>query len=743
MRGVGLRPLASSMLEASRSSRATSNLPAGARRAAGGDGAAAARRTLGRARPCPRGPGHAARRRRPLRGAAALRQPARHRGRCRRASRRSSSSPRGGRSRRVAELGRPANLRGRRRRAARAARPRAGRPVQAHRVEGERPAGTPPRARDGARGARRRVARRRRVGRAMGRRSRRRRRSTGSSRRSARSRAAPAARGIAWGWSCTASRLRSWIAPGQGASQAERSSAAALASAASCVDADRSELDEMQVARRECSSTPGRSTRRASRTCARATSTRSRAAPSELRNRAPFRAAGALRVHPARADAAPLSGRLRHRVPAAASRGSGRGRSYAWRRCSRSSPATSLAQAWSTSGRRRPRAPGRRRRPLKRSPSPASRGAMDLPATRRRGGRPSAIVAAPSRRRSTRPCGCAPGHARATRRADPPQAGGPHRARPPPRAAYRGYAAGRTRRCAESALLTTRDPRVAPPRGGAAAEEELRAELPRGRGHRARHRRRRACRRRDRAARASSRLARAPGRSRACWPSGRSSRRRGRARPRPRAAARARARRHARAASWRRTPSPSTCAALLGRPGPGVSPRPLRQPALRDHRCAAAARRRARGRRRARRVHGAGRGRRAARRADPGTKAWGALTVFVRAAFDVRRVLRAPPGAFHPPPEVTSAVVELAPAAPLRAPETEGFRALVRAAFEARRKTLRNAWARLAPDADVPRARGSREGGGVADARGETLDVEAFARMADGAGWRGNSPSAA
>ena len=45
--------------------------------------------------------------------------------------------------------------------------------------------------------------------------------------------------------------------------------------------------------------------------------------------------------------------------------------------------------------------------------------------------------------------------------------------------------------------------------------------------------------------------------------------------------------------------------------------------------------------------------------ASRGTKEWGALTVFVRAAYDVRRVLRASPGAFHPAPEVTSAVVEL------------------------------------------------------------------------------------
>jgi 16S rRNA (adenine1518-N6/adenine1519-N6)-dimethyltransferase len=113
--------------------------------------------------------------------------------------------------------------------------------------------------------------------------------------------------------------------------------------------------------------------------------------------------------------------------------------------------------------------------------------------------------------------------------------------------------------------------------------------------------------------------------------------------------------------------------------------------------------------------------------AKPGTKDWGALTVFVRAAYDVRRVLRAPRGAFHPPPEVTSAVVELTPLRPPRAQETERFRALVRGAFEARRKTLRNAWAGVAPAAVVEGA--AARAGISLDARGETLDVEDFARM--------------
>jgi len=116
--------------------------------------------------------------------------------------------------------------------------------------------------------------------------------------------------------------------------------------------------------------------------------------------------------------------------------------------------------------------------------------------------------------------------------------------------------------------------------------------------------------------------------------------------------------------------------------------------------------------------------------ARPGTKAWGGLTVFVRAAFDVRRLLRAPPGAFHPPPEVTSAVVELVPLHPPRARETDRFRALVRRAFEARRKTLRNAWAGLAGDGESLE-RAAAKAGISLDARGETLDVDAYARMAD------------
>ncbi|MGH7285101.1 MAG: 16S rRNA (adenine(1518)-N(6)/adenine(1519)-N(6))-dimethyltransferase RsmA, partial [Polyangiaceae bacterium] len=114
-------------------------------------------------------------------------------------------------------------------------------------------------------------------------------------------------------------------------------------------------------------------------------------------------------------------------------------------------------------------------------------------------------------------------------------------------------------------------------------------------------------------------------------------------------------------------------------------------------------------------------------RASPSTKDYGALTVFAQAAFDVTLVRTVPPGAFFPPPDVTSAVIAMSTTRPPRARETETFRALVKGAFAQRRKTLRNAWRSLGAD-KIERA--AKSAGISLDARGETLDVEAFAKMA-------------
>jgi len=114
--------------------------------------------------------------------------------------------------------------------------------------------------------------------------------------------------------------------------------------------------------------------------------------------------------------------------------------------------------------------------------------------------------------------------------------------------------------------------------------------------------------------------------------------------------------------------------------------------------------------------------------AEPGSKTYGALTVFTRAAFKCAKLFAVSPGSFHPPPDVTSAVIRLEPERPRRAQETDMFRALVKGAFGTRRKTLRNAWRGVA-DLDVIAAAAAAAGISL-DARGETLSVDQFAAMA-------------
>ncbi|MGF1468777.1 MAG: 16S rRNA (adenine(1518)-N(6)/adenine(1519)-N(6))-dimethyltransferase RsmA [Sandaracinaceae bacterium] len=129
--------------------------------------------------------------------------------------------------------------------------------------------------------------------------------------------------------------------------------------------------------------------------------------------------------------------------------------------------------------------------------------------------------------------------------------------------------------------------------------------------------------------------------------------------------------------------------------------------------------------------------------ASPGTKAYGALTVFVQAAFGVEAVLRVPAGAFHPPPKVDSAVVRLRAHSEPRAVETEAFRTVVRAAFAQRRKTLGRALratGRGIDEVEAALAAASIDG----RRRGETLSVEELAELArvwSGAGARGGAGS--
>ncbi|MCL2084466.1 MAG: 16S rRNA (adenine(1518)-N(6)/adenine(1519)-N(6))-dimethyltransferase RsmA [Oscillospiraceae bacterium] len=115
--------------------------------------------------------------------------------------------------------------------------------------------------------------------------------------------------------------------------------------------------------------------------------------------------------------------------------------------------------------------------------------------------------------------------------------------------------------------------------------------------------------------------------------------------------------------------------------------------------------------------------------ARPGTEAYGAFTLFVRNRADARVVLEVPPSAFIPPPKVYSAVLSLE-RVPLRCAHPM-FEPAVRAAFAQRRKQLINA---LPAGLSISRERAveALEACGIdPTARGETLPLEAFARLAE------------
>ncbi len=114
--------------------------------------------------------------------------------------------------------------------------------------------------------------------------------------------------------------------------------------------------------------------------------------------------------------------------------------------------------------------------------------------------------------------------------------------------------------------------------------------------------------------------------------------------------------------------------------------------------------------------------------ARPGEKAYGALTVLVRALADAIPLGTLSPGAFRPPPKVSAAFVGLTPRSPAVPFEHwAAFRKLVHGAFSQRRKTLRNS---------LGSALGKEEAAALLDAvdldpriRGEALDLGDFVSL--------------
>ncbi|HEY6822860.1 MAG TPA: rRNA adenine dimethyltransferase family protein, partial [Steroidobacteraceae bacterium] len=73
--------------------------------------------------------------------------------------------------------------------------------------------------------------------------------------------------------------------------------------------------------------------------------------------------------------------------------------------------------------------------------------------------------------------------------------------------------------------------------------------------------------------------------------------------------------------------------------------------------------------------------------AAPSTPEYGRLSVSLQARFAMRKLFTVARGAFRPPPRVESAVVQLQPLQNILSVDED----LLRRAFSARRKTLRNA----------------------------------------------------
>jgi len=113
--------------------------------------------------------------------------------------------------------------------------------------------------------------------------------------------------------------------------------------------------------------------------------------------------------------------------------------------------------------------------------------------------------------------------------------------------------------------------------------------------------------------------------------------------------------------------------------------------------------------------------------AEPGSAAYGRLSVGLQVRFNMYRLCTVPPGAFNPPPKVDSAVVVLQPLG-ADAPHIANparFDSVVTAAFGQRRKTLRNALSALLSEAQIIAA------GVDPSQRAERLAPADFIRLAE------------
>jgi 16S rRNA (adenine1518-N6/adenine1519-N6)-dimethyltransferase len=105
----------------------------------------------------------------------------------------------------------------------------------------------------------------------------------------------------------------------------------------------------------------------------------------------------------------------------------------------------------------------------------------------------------------------------------------------------------------------------------------------------------------------------------------------------------------------------------------------------------------------------------------PGNKDYGILSVLLQAHYDVEYLFTVEPGDFIPPPKVKSGVIRVIRKADYSLPcDAKIFKTVVKAAFNQRRKTLRNSVKNIFASYNIPTT------GSIFDKRPEQLSVNDF-----------------
>lgn len=113
--------------------------------------------------------------------------------------------------------------------------------------------------------------------------------------------------------------------------------------------------------------------------------------------------------------------------------------------------------------------------------------------------------------------------------------------------------------------------------------------------------------------------------------------------------------------------------------------------------------------------------------AQPGSKTYGRLSVMVQYHCQATELFDVPPGAFTPPPKVHSSVVALKPyqTVPFLAAQYPIFEKVVNAAFQQRRKVIRNSLSKLISSEELSQLNIDPQ------IRPEQLNIEAFVSISN------------